>query len=65
MLDNMFIMGLVDWMGDEHCYAQLIWSIRFMLVMGSQLKMEIMRVEDLVQPLSLLSFVTAKTDDAF
>ena len=63
VLDDMFIMGSLDWIGENHRYQQSIQSIRFALVLGSWLKMELMRLEDLVWHPSLLSFGTAKTDD--
>ena len=58
-------MGSLDWIGENHRYAQSIQSMWFTLVLGSRLKMELVRLEDLVQPLSLLSFGVVKTDDAF
>ena len=64
MLDDLFIMGLLDWIGENHRYAQSIQSMRFALVLGSWLKMELVRLEDLVRLPSLPSFGTAKTDDA-
>ena len=65
VLDNLFIMGSLDWIGENHRYAQSIQSMWFALVLGSQLKMELVWLEDLVRPQSLLSFGTAETDDAF
>ena len=50
----------LDWIGENHRYAQSIQSMRFALVLGSRLKLELMQLEDMVQPLSLLSFGTAK-----
>ena len=64
VLDDLFIMGLLDWIGENHRYAQSIQSMRFTLVLGSQLKMELVRLEDLVWLPSLLSFGTTKIDDA-
>ena len=64
VLDNLFIMGSLDWIGENHRYVQSIQSMQFALALGSWLKMELVRLEDLVRPPSLLSFGTAKTDDA-
>ena len=41
VLDNLFIMGSLDWIGENHRYAQSIQSMRFALVLGSRLKLEL------------------------
>ena len=60
VFDNLVIMGSWDWIRENHRFQQSIQSMRFTLVLGSRLKMELMRLEDLVRLPSLLSFWHSK-----
>ena len=42
-------MGAEDWMGENHRHAQSIQAMRFVMVMGSRLKQEDIRIEEKVR----------------
>ena len=56
VLDWLVLMGTLNWAGfDHHHYTQSIQCMWYSFVLGPQLKLELMKLEDLVHPPSLLS----------
>ena len=49
VFNRLMIMGSEDWMGENHWHAQSIQAMRFVMVMGSRLKQEDIRIEEKVR----------------